>query len=88
MPMNAAAEFFQCGDVAMTTNGVSWTIPRELPFAHDGFGQDVEWVAANFTNATEIAAVCRLRCRGSRISGPYIHPRGRSELSVGFPAAR
>ncbi|MBQ3749599.1 MAG: hypothetical protein II863_19480, partial [Kiritimatiellae bacterium] len=25
-----------------------------LPFAHDGFGQDDEWVAANFTNATEI----------------------------------
>ena len=56
MPMNAAAEFFQCGDVAVTTNGVSRTIPRELPFAHDGYGQDDEWVAANFTNATEIAA--------------------------------
>ena len=46
----------RCGDVAVTTNGVTWMIPRELPFAHDGFGQDVEWVAANFTNATEIAA--------------------------------
>ena len=56
MPMNAAAEFFQCGDVCVTTNGVSWTIPRELPFGHDGYGQDAEWVAANFTNVTEIAA--------------------------------
>ena len=54
--MTASIELFRCGDVAITTNGVSWTIPRELPFAHDGFGQDAEWVAANFTNATEIAA--------------------------------
>ena len=38
------------------SNGVAALLPRELPFAHDGFGQDVEWVAANFTNATEIAA--------------------------------
>ena len=30
---------------------------RELPFAHVGFGQDAEWVAANFTNATEILAM-------------------------------
>ena len=32
-------------------------LPRELPFPHNGFGQDDEWVAANFTNATEIHAV-------------------------------
>lgn len=32
-------------------------IPRALPFAHDGYGQDAEWVAANFTNATEILSV-------------------------------
>ena len=31
--------------------------PRTLPFAHDGYGQDAEWVTANFTNATEILAV-------------------------------
>ncbi len=49
-------ELFRCGDVAITTNGVSWTVPRELPFARDGYGQDDEWVAVNFTNATEIAA--------------------------------
>lgn len=54
--MTASIELMRCGDVAVTTNGVTWMIPRELPFAHDGFGQDVEWVAANFTNATEIAA--------------------------------
>ncbi len=54
--MTAAIELFRNGDVAVTTNGVSWTIPRELPFAHDGYGQDDEWVAANFTNATEIVA--------------------------------
>ena len=54
--MTASIELMRCGDVAIATNGVSWTVPRELPFAHDGFGQDAEWVAANFTNATEIAA--------------------------------
>ena len=54
--VSAALELFRCGDVAVTTNGVTRTIPRELPFAHDGFGQDAEWVAANFTSATEIAA--------------------------------
>ena len=52
--MTASIELMRCGDVAVTTNGVTWTIPRELPFAHDGFGQDAEWVSANFTNATEI----------------------------------
>ena len=32
-------------------------LSRELPFPHNGFGQDDEWVAANFTNATEILSV-------------------------------
>ena len=54
--MTASVELMRCGDVAVTTNGVAALLPRELPFAHDGFGQDAEWVAANFTNATEIAA--------------------------------
>ena len=54
--MTASIELMRCGDVSVTTNGVSWTLLRELLFAHDGFGQDVDWVAANFTNATEIAA--------------------------------
>ena len=41
----------------MTTNGVTTFTERELPFAHVGFGQDAEWVAASFTNATEILAM-------------------------------
>ena len=45
------------GDECVTTNGVAAYLPRELPFQHDGFGQDDEWVTANFTNATEILAV-------------------------------
>ena len=53
--MTASLELFRNGDVAIATNGVLWTIPRELPFDHDGFGQDDEWVAANFTNATSLA---------------------------------
>ena len=31
--------------------------PRVLPFPRDGYGQDDEWVTANFTNSTEILAV-------------------------------
>ena len=56
-PMNARIELFRNGDISITTNGVQRTFPRELPFAHDGFGQDAEWVSANFTNATEILSV-------------------------------
>ena len=52
--VSAALELFRNGDVSVTTNDVTWTLPRELPFAHDSFGQDADWVAANFTNATEI----------------------------------
>ena len=56
VPIDAAMELFRNGDVLVETNGVSTLIPRALPFPNDGFGQDGEWVAANFTNATEIAA--------------------------------
>ena len=54
--VSAVLELFRNGDRSVTTNGVTAYLPRELPFAHDGYGQDAEWVAANFTNATEIAA--------------------------------
>ena len=54
--VSAAIELFRNGDVAVATNGVAARFPRMLPFPHDGFGQDAEWVAANFTNATEILA--------------------------------
>ena len=55
--VTAALELFRNGDVSVATNGVAAYLPRELPFSHNGFGQDDEWVAANFTNATEILAV-------------------------------
>ena len=55
--VTAVLELFRNGDVSVTTNGVAAYLPRELPFPHDGFGQDAEWVTANFTNATEILAV-------------------------------
>ena len=55
--VSAALELFRNGDVSVTTNGVAAYLPRVLPFPHDGFGQDDEWVTANFTNATEILAV-------------------------------
>ena len=54
--VSAALELFRNGDRSVTTNGVVEYLPRTLPFQHDGFGQDEEWVAANFTNAAEIAA--------------------------------
>ena len=55
--VSASLELFRNGDVSVTTNGVAALLPRTLPFPHSGFGQDDEWVAANFTNATEILAV-------------------------------
>ena len=55
--VTATLELFRDGGVCVTTNGIAAYLPRELPFPHDGFGQDDEWVSANFTNATEILAV-------------------------------
>ena len=55
--ITASIELFRNGDIGVTTNGVAALLPRVLPFPHDGFGQDDEWVSANFTNATEILAV-------------------------------
>lgn len=52
--MNARIELRRSGNILIMTNGVERLIPRTLPFEHDGFGQDCEWVNANFTNATEI----------------------------------
>ncbi len=56
-PFDGRIELFRNGDVSVTTNGVAAVLPRELPFSHDGFGQDAEWVTANFTNSAEILAV-------------------------------
>ena len=56
-PADARIELFRNGDVAVSTNGVTRRIPRELPFSHDGYGQDAEWVRANFANADEILSV-------------------------------
>jgi len=53
----AVLELFRNGDVSIATNGVAALLPRTLPFPHSGFGQDDEWVEANFTNATEILTV-------------------------------
>ena len=55
--VSAALELFRNGDVSITTNGVAAHLPRILPFPHNGFGQDAEWVTANFTNAAEILSV-------------------------------
>ena len=55
--VTAALELFRNGDVSVTTNGVAALLPRPLPFPHNGFGQDDEWVTANFTNAAEILSV-------------------------------
>nr|MCR5751459.1 hypothetical protein [Kiritimatiellia bacterium] len=52
--VTASVELFRNGDIAVETNGVAAFLPRELPYAHDGFGQGAEWVSANFTNAEEV----------------------------------
>ena len=50
VPFEGRIELSRNGDVAVTTNGVSEFYPRELPFEHEGYGQDGEWVEANFAN--------------------------------------
>ena len=55
--VSAALELFRNGGASVTTNGIAAYLPRVLPFSHNGFGQDAEWVTANFTNATKILAV-------------------------------
>ena len=55
--IDASIELFRSGDVAITTNGITELIPRVLPFPHDGFGQDDDWVSGNFTNAAEILSI-------------------------------
>ena len=55
--IDASIELFRSGDVAITTNGIKELIPRVLPFPHDGFGQDDDWVSGNFTNAAEILSI-------------------------------
>ena len=56
-PVDARIELFRNGDVAVSTNGVARRIPRELPFPHDGYGQDADWVRANFADAEAILRV-------------------------------
>ena len=55
--INGRIELRRSGDILVATNGIERLIPRQLPFDHNGFGQDDEWVAANFTNVNEILSV-------------------------------
>ena len=55
--INGRIELRRSGDILVATNGIEQLIPRQLPFEYNGFGQDDEWVAANFTNANEILSV-------------------------------
>jgi len=55
--VSASIELFRNGDWCVTTNGTARWGQRALPFPHNGFGQDDEWVTANFTNAAEILSV-------------------------------
>ena len=55
--VNGRIELRRSGDILVATNGVERLVPRQLPFVHNGFGQDSEWVAANFTNSNEILSV-------------------------------
>ena len=55
--MDGRIELFRNGDWSIATNGILEYHERVLPFAHDGYGQDDEWVMANFTNAAEILSV-------------------------------
>lgn len=54
---NASIELFRNGDFETTENGVTTHHNYVIPFAHDGIGQDEDWVRANFTNAAEIISI-------------------------------
>jgi hypothetical protein len=54
-PFNGKLELFRNGDVSIVTNGTAALLPRTLPFAHDGFGQDAEWIEANFTRLQSLS---------------------------------
>lgn len=59
------------GDIKITENGVTTNIVRELPFAHDGYGQDESWVRSNLACLQELSP--------SLTNAEQI-------LSVGYPA--
>ena len=54
---DASIELFRNGDIITIESGVTNTIPYTIPFAHAGYGQDEDWVRANFTNADEIVSL-------------------------------
>ena len=54
---SAAVELFRNGDIRVTEQDGVRFLPRQIPFPHNGFGQDADWVRANFTNAEEILSV-------------------------------
>lgn len=55
--MDGRIELFRNGDWSVATNGVEYYNLRVLPYGHDGYGQDDEWVAANFANAAEVLTI-------------------------------
>ena len=55
--IDASIELFRNGDVIVTENGVTTEIPYEIPFDHNGYGQDEDWVRSNYDNADEILSV-------------------------------
>lgn len=54
-PFNGRIELFRNGDAAVSVGGSVTYVPRTLPFAHDGFGQDEDWVRANFTRLQSLS---------------------------------
>lgn len=55
--IDASIELFRNGDIIVTEDGETTVIPYEIPFEHNGFGQDETWVRANFDNADEILSI-------------------------------
>ena len=52
---DASIELFRNGNAIVTENGVDIEIPYDIPFKHDGFGQDEAWVRANFTRLQQVS---------------------------------
>ena len=46
---DASIELFRNGNIIVTEGGVETEVPYVVPFEHIGFGQNDDWVRANFT---------------------------------------
>lgn len=80
---SASIELRRNGTCIVTENETARVIPYDIPFFHNGFGQDDDWVRANFSNANEILYVGYRSWAESQIG--YDQLNGLYLFTVTFP---